>query len=472
MAINHGVSVTERSTSVSAPVVAATGIPFVVGVAPVHTADNPATAGVPVLCTSWDEAVSKLGYSEEWDKFTLCEFMYSHFVLYGMQPVIFLNLLDLTTMKAPVAAKDYDVVDHKVNLGALAMNNDALVVKANDAALTIDTDYKAYYSNGELIVELLSSGTSYAAAKLNIAHEAVAPANVTTSAVAVAMEKVELCMTLLGETPDMICAPGFSHDAAVAAVMASKAAAINGMFKAKALIDIPTGEGGATVYSDVLSVKNARAMTDKDQLPCWPMVGFSGKKYHMSTHLAGVMASVDTENGDPRESPSNKAMKIDSLITEDDSEVLLTLAQANILNGNGIITALNFMGGFKAWGNYTACYPTNTDVKDYFISVSRVFDWVGNTLIRTFWSYLDKPMTRRLIDSILDTANIWMNGLAGSGCILGGRVEMIESENTQADLMAGIIKLHVYITPPSPLQELDFTLEYDVSYVQEALAAQ
>lgn len=470
MATNHGISVNERSTSVSAPIVAATGIPFVVGIAPVHTADNPATAGVPVLCTSWDEAVSKLGYSDAWDKFTLCEFMYSHFVLYGMQPVIFLNLLDPTTMKAPVTAKDYDVVDHKVSLGALAMNNSALTVKADSAALTADSDYKANYANGELIIELLSSGTAYAAAKLNIAYEAVAPANVTTSAVAVAMEKVELCMTLLGETPDMICAPGFSHDAIVAAVMATKAAAINGMFKAKALIDVPTDDSGATVYSDVLSVKNARAMTDKDQLLCWPMVGFAGKKYHMSTHLAGVMASVDTENGAPHASPSNHDMKIDSLITEDGSEVLLTLAQADILNRNGVITALNFMGGFKAWGNYTACHPTNTDVKDYFISISRMFDWVGNTLIRTFWSYLDKPMTRRLVDSILDTANIWMNGLSGSGYILGGRVEMIESENSLTDLMAGIIKLHVYITPPSPMQEIDFTLEYDASYVREALA--
>ena len=37
--------------------------------------------------------------------------------------------------------------------------------------------------------------------------------------------------------------------------------------------------------------------------------------------------------------------------------------------------------------------------------------------------------------------------------------------------MAGIIKIHIYMTPPSPAQEIDFTLEYDVSYVQSALTA-
>lgn len=137
--------------------------------------------------------------------------------------------------------------------------------------------------------------------------------------------------------------------------------------------------------------------------------------------------------------------------------------------GIGVDTALNFMSGWVAWGNYTACYPSNTDVKDYFIPVSRMFGWVGNSLVKTFWSKLDKPMTRRLIDTVLDSANIWFNGLVGMGYLLGARVEMLENENPLTNLMAGIIKLHVYMTPPSPAQEIDFVLEYDASYVTSAL---
>ena len=128
------------------------------------------------------------------------------------------------------------------------------------------------------------------------------------------------------------------------------------------------------------------------------------------------------------------------------------------------------MGGFKAWGNYTGCYPGSSDVKDIFIPVSRMFDWVANTLIKTFWSKLDAPMNRRLIDGILDSCNIWLNGLVGRGYLLGARVEMIDAENPTTDLMAGIVRLHVYMTPPSPAQEIDFTLEYDASYVESALS--
>jgi len=78
-------------------------------------------------------------------------------------------------------------------------------------------------------------------------------------------------------------------------------------------------------------------------------------------------------------------------------------------------------------------------------------------------------MNRRLIDTILDSATIWLNGLVGAGYLLGARVEMLENENPLTSLMAGKIKLHVYMTPPSPAQEIDFVLEYDADYVTSAL---
>ena len=469
---NHGVYAFERATSLSTPVVAATGIPFVVGVAPVQAAENPAAVGVPVLCTSWNEFVEKLGYSEDWDNYSLSEFGYSQFVLYNMQPAIFVNLFDPATMKTAKTAADYTVSNHKVNMGSKAINNASLVVKKGNSAITKGTDFDVYFSNGEMIIELLSTGSAYSAATLNIAYDEAVFTSITESAVATAMDKVELCMSVLGVIPDMICAPGWSDKAAVAAVMAAKAGAINGLFRAKALIDVPCDStSGAVEYSAVGAKKNSLAMTDPNEIPCWPMIGLGGKKYHFSTQLAGLTASVDTENRAPYCSPSNHGIKADSLILADGTEVLLTKAQADILNNAGVMTGLNFMGGWVAWGNYTACYPTNTDVKDYNIPISRMFDWVANTLIKTFWGQLDKPMTRRLIDTILDSSNIWLNGLVGSGYLLGARVEMLESENSLVNLMAGIINLHVYLTPPSPAQEIDFTLEYDASYVQAALQA-
>ena len=239
--MNHGVYVSQQATSVSTPVVAESGVPFVVGLAPVQAADKPAAPGTPVLCTSWSEAVEKLGYSDDWATYTLCEFMYSHFKLFACQPVIFCNVLDIATAKEASAAADVAVTEHKVKLPIAAINDSALVIKpagGTGSAYVSGTDYNAYYSGEHLVVELLSTGSAYDAEQVNIAYNKVKASTVTASDIASAMENVELCLTLLGIVPDLLCAPGYSQQSTVAAAMTAKAGNINGLFRAKALIDI------------------------------------------------------------------------------------------------------------------------------------------------------------------------------------------------------------------------------------------
>jgi phage tail sheath protein FI len=471
---NHGVFVQEKSTSISTPVVAQVGIPFVIGAAPIQSADTPAEIGKPVLCTDWNEAVSKLGYSDDWESYTLCEFMYSQFKLYGMSPVIFCNLLDPAQMKQAVAAADKAVTDHKIALPLGAVNDATLVVKpagGTGGAYAKDEDYSVYHEGENCVVELIDGGAAYDAAQLSVAYTAVTPNAVTDNVVAAGLEAIEYCLTKVGIIPDLIVAPGHSGNSVVAAVMATKAAAISGLFRAKALIDIPTDV--APAYDTVRAAKQSLNVNDVNQVACWPMLTLGDKRFHLSTQLAGLIATVDNakNNGCPYESPSNKSLKCDGMTTAAGTAIDITLAQANILNGFGVTTAIGMTGGWVAWGNYTACYPANTDVKDYFTCVSRMFDWVGNTVIRTFWTYCDNPMNARLRDSILDTCNIWLNGLYGAGYVLGARAEILASENPLTDLMAGIIRFHIWLTPPSPAQEADFILEYNAGFLETALTA-
>src|SRR5699024_5568079 len=107
-----------------------------------------------------------------------------------------------------------------------------------------------------------------------------------------------------------------------------------------------------------------------------------------------------------------------------------------------------------------------TDPKDAFLALRRMFNWIGNTLTLTFWQRVDAPLNRRQIDTVLDSANIWLNGLAARQCSLGGRVEFLETENPDTDSMHGIARFHVYITPPSPNRDIDFILEDDPAYLQ------
>ena len=485
-----GVHSFEQATSVQTPKVATVGIPFVVGTAPVQSAAKPANPNVPVLATSWAEAVEKLGFSYDWERYTLCEFMYSHFQLFGAQPVIFCNISDPDSMKREEAAADYSVADHKVSLSVDAIADTIKVSIKGGAAegtdetapaqvLERDVDYSILYDRDDTdtyvcIVELLEDGSAYDAETVSIAYSAVDPTTATVADVVDGIAQADACLTVVGLVPDLIAAPGWSHNTVVAAVMATKAAAINGLFKGKAVIDADSGADGVTEYSQLSGYKNKNNFVDVDQILCWPMVQLGDYRFHLSTQLCGLMATVDAGNrGIPYESPSNKNLKMDACVLADGTPVNLTWNQVDLIAGSwGVVTAVNFLdSGWVAKGNYTACYPGNTDVKDQFIPVSRMFDFIGNTLIRTFWSKLDKPMTPALRDSILQTCNIWLGGLTGGGYLYGARAEMLAEENPLTSLLDGIITLHIYNAPPVPAQEIDFILEYDVSYMETALAA-
>lgn len=67
----HGVSTRQNDTSISTPVTADSGIAFVVGAAPGHTVGG--APNDPIMCQSYAEAVAALGYSDDWEKYTICE---------------------------------------------------------------------------------------------------------------------------------------------------------------------------------------------------------------------------------------------------------------------------------------------------------------------------------------------------------------------------------------------------------------
>ncbi len=479
MVFYHGVSTQQADTSVSTPVTADSGIAFIVGAAPVHTVGG--KTNEPIMCTNYGDAVSALGYSDDWEKYPLCEAMYSQFKLYEVAPVIFVNVLDPTKHKKTIEESNYPITDKKVLLPLETLKNTVKVKKGESDFYTEGTDYEMFYEGENLILEVLENGTiSASTGELTIAFDEVDPEALTKSEIIggfdtetkkySGFELVDSVFPKFGIVADILLAPGWSHDSEVAAIMSAKAMSINGVFEGKALIDVDTTS--VKHYADVPAWKKSNNINAKTQVLCYPLVKLGDRVFHLSVQMAGRMAQTDTDNGGcPAESPSNKLVQIDSAVLADGSEVLLDLQQANYLNSNGIVTVLNFIGGYVLWGNQTACFPADTDVKNYFICISRMFGWVSNTLILTYWSKVDKKMTRRLIDSIVDSINIWLNGLVSQEQLLGGRVEFKEEENSITALMAGKAVFHIYMTPPSPAQELNFVLEYDVDYVAAALTA-
>lgn len=475
MSYKHGISTSEIATSLVPMTETSAGLPVVFGTAPVHLASAATKVNTPVLCYKYSEAVAAFGYSDDWKKYTLCEFMKSHFALFNMAPVVFVNVLDANTHKKAVASKSVEITDGKALISE-AVLLDTLKVKltAEGDALVLNTDYTAAYNDVEQVVITPLTGGSAGATTLIVSYDTLDASLVTdddivggvdiTTGANEGLELINEIYPRFGLIPGIIVAPGWSDNTAVAAVMKAKETNINGHFKAISICDVPTGT--IKKYSDVSIWKNENNFVDNGQILCWPKIALSGVQYHLSTQLAGIICVLDAAHDDiPYWSPSNQSLQADSAVLEDGTEIYLGSDSAAYLNGQGIYTALNFIGGWKGWGNRTTAYPSNTDVKDAFIAIRRMFNWVGNTLITSFWSKIDNPTNKRLIETVVDSANIWLNGLAAKGCLLGGRVEFRSDENTTTNLMDGKIYFHVYITPPPPARDIEFVQEYDPDYI-------
>lgn len=476
MAFKHGVSIYEQPTSVLAPTEASSGIPFAVGTAPVNLASNPAKVNTPVLAYTYAEAVAALGYSDNWKDYTLCEVIYSHFVLYGKAPLILVNVLDPEVNKTTVAPAVLPVSNRVATLAVDGVLLSSVVVKSSDGATTYSkvTDYTAAFDkDGHVLITTKSTGViGSSVAQLQVGYDKLDPTTVddddivggvTLEGAYTGFELVNQVFPRFGILPDLLLAPGWSHSPTVAAVMKAKSGNINGNFKATALTDIDP----AQPYASVGAWKSNNNFTGTLQIPMYPKLTLGDKVFHYSTQLAGLIAATDAANGGiPSVSPSNKSLQADGTALADGTSLYLGIDQANYLNSQGIMTAINLgTGGFKSWGNNTGAFPTVTDPKDSFISIRRMFNWIGNSIILTYAQKVDNPMNKVLITTIADSLNIWLNGLSSTGALLGGRVEFNNSENPTTDLMNGKIRFHLYIAPPGPAQEIDFVIEYDTSYL-------
>lgn len=480
MAYKHGVYISEVPTSVIPPAKVSAGLPVVFGTAPINLATSLGYVNKPLLAYSYAEAVAGLGYSDDWQNYTLCEFIKSHFALFNVTPVVFVNVLDPAVHKASVADDSVDVVDGVAIIDLAGVLLGSLVVKLTIAAepLVKGTDYTAAFnSNGKVIVSSIDGGAILAdQATLVVSYDNLDPSMVDSDDIIggvdivtgkyTGLELINKVFPLFRLVPGQILAPGWSHDPTVAAVKKAKAGAINSLFKAISIDDVDDTVTGADIYSEVASWKNDNNYTDPLQVVCWPKVALGSEVYHLSTQMAGIICKTDAANDDiPYVSPSNKNLQANGAVTSDGSEVTLGPDIAAYLNGEGIVTALNFVGGWKLWGNRTGAYPGNADVKDTFIPVRRMFNWVGNTIILTFWQKVDDPTNKRLIETVVDSLNIWLNGLTARGALLGGRVEFQSDENPVTDLLNGVVRFHIHLTPPIPAEDMEFVLEFDVNYL-------
>lgn len=496
MAYKHGVYVSEIPTALVAPRVCDTAIPFVVGTAPIHLSDTGLEntgkqVHYPILANNYEEAVKKLGYSDDWKNYTLCEFIYAAFQIYNYAPIVLVNVLDPEIHRSKVEEKEYTIEEDQTVLGEDVIL-DTVIVKAEvyddqtasnqETVLDAGADYTlGWNAKREAVLNVVDGGRLAGKSTAKIEFYVIDPSLVTKADIIggynsitkrnEGLALIDSVFPKFGKVALHIAAPGWSHLPEVAAVMTAKCHGISGLFPAITFTDIPSDEiSGVTEYTEANEWKRKKSYTNGSQYAMWPLAALGDRAFHISTVACGVTALTDAEYNDiPYASPSNHLSKMTGAVLADGTELLLDINGANLLNENGIATLFNWESGWMLWGNEMGCYPSNTDPKDRFINIRRFFNWYAVHLILTWFQKVDRPINRRLLETIENTENQYLNSLVTQGALVGSnnRVEFRAEDNPEVNLIDGVIKAHIYLTVPPPARDIEFALEYNTENLLE-----
>ena len=476
---HHGVRVVEEAT-IDPPVIGTVGLQVVVGTAPVHLADDPVAAvNVPALCNNMQEARKKLGYSVDFESYTLCQSMYASFLVYAVAPVVFINVLDPARHRKENTAKEYGVVNGQAVLDDVkGVLRDTVKVQAGETLLAVDIDYLLSFNAAEQLVITMLSEQALAADKVTVESESIDPSKVTADDIIggydaktgkeSGLEVLRQVYPRTGYTAALLLAPGWSHDPQVGAVMISKCECINGVFSTECLLDLDTSR--TKLYTDVPAVKEERGYQDRHAIVVWPMVEAEGKRIYYSAMVGAMAQYTDASNDNvPSLYLSNHVMYVDRAVLADGTEVFMDREQANTLNGAGVFTLVS-EGKWRSWGNNTSVYPGSEDTKDRWIACRRMFTWMANSLITIYHDRVDSPANHRLIESIVDSENIRLNSYVADGKLAGGRIEYNEEENSVENILTGQVIFHIYMAAFTPAEDVVFVLKFDPSLLAASLS--
>lgn len=425
-------------------------VPVYIGRAPVHQlADYKNKTNLPILISSWQDGYKKIGYSEDWKNFDLCEAVYAHFrnAVNSVGPIVVINVLNPDDKKNET---QQTVTAIFIKRTATISNSKIILSTISIAQKTLGTDYSAEYSDDGLSVILkdLKGGLD----SVSVSFYEVDPSAVTDTDVVTGINTgVPRVYYDLSDIPTILCAPGWSQKTAVFAAMVAMQDKINGHWYAWVNADLDTS--AAKKVDDAITAKAGYDTETGAGALLWPMAKKGSRIFHASTLETVTMQWVDYKNNNvPYESPSNKQIDIDSLCLEDGSAVYFDQTEANRLNQNGIDTMTYWEGVWRMWGPHTMKYVegTSIDARDVFDCSVRMMRYIENTFQRRYGVEVDKPMTRGKKDSILNDFQAWLDGLIQEGALMLASVEFQEADNPSSDLVEGNFVFSTEFTNPVP----------------------
>ena len=292
---------------------------------------------------------------------------------------------------------------------------------------------------------------------------AVTLANVVGDATAqTGCHALGLAQTLLGKTPRILVAPGFT---------AGDATAVNPVVDA--LLQV-AGRTRAIVVRDGPNTNETDAVTDADLYGSDRLYAVDPAVRVYDTALAqevtrpasgyaaGLIARRDLERGFWW-SPSNQVIRgitgtarpVEFHLSQPDTE-------ANRLNEAKVATIVR-RDGFRLWGNRAQ----GTDPQWAFLSVRRTADVIYQSIEAAHLWAIDRPFSAQLLLDVRDSVQAFGQRLVNQGALLGFSAWIDPELNTEESFRDGRLYVSFDFEPPAPLEHLIFHAYRNGDYYED-----
>lgn len=254
--------------------------------------------------------------------------------------------------------------------------------------------------------------------------------------------------------------PGYSHIVEVYNAMVNIMTKLNGHWDGVVFSDIPTVDEVADAPETIAKAiewKKTNSYTDERAMPpFWPKaINSAGQVFHGSVLAMVEQMRVDLSHDNvPMETYGNKPVNITGLYFGKNSKAKAFDKQdANELTAAGISTFIYWGGNWVLWGDHTAAYEYGKDIdpRAIFGVSMRMLFYITNGFQKRHSPKIDKPMTVRLKDQILNEEQEELDALKDRGALLGNpSIIFLESENSTEEMINGYFRFDYNDTTPTP----------------------
>lgn len=428
-----------------------------VGTAPVHNVEGGANnVNKPIVVNNIAEARKYFGYSDEWDKYTLCEAMHVHLENKGVGPLVFINVLNPATHKASDAGTVSKTPENgRVTIPAAQdIILDSVVVKSDNTTKIKGTDYAIAYNieKKTITISELTAGALGTSA-MTITYNTVDASAVTAADVIGTSDGLGLntgvfaiknVYQLTGYIPAYLAAPGFSSVPAVHAAMYQNSVKVNGHWDVYMFVDLPIMNSETQLTLDTAKTyKNGNGYTKENETVFFPLAqGNDGKIYHLSVlAAANFQELLLSQDGIPYKTASNTDCSLIENLYLGASNTGRVYDDSIInekLNKNGIASAAYVGGRWAIWGCHSADYDQDNGDQINVAETNRMMlYYISNDFQHRRTPDVDKPMTANDLQTIIAEEQTRVDALLNIGALTRGVVTLNADAQARSDIMNG-----------------------------------